>query len=71
MGKDVPQQPELRRSGRGDTDPEGRRISHIVDDRVSEKGRGGPIPPDNRPGHHPEREQDKPVIPRRRRRKRS
>jgi hypothetical protein len=39
-----PQQPELARSGRGETDPV------------------APTPEDNRPGHHPDQEQDKPDV---------
>jgi hypothetical protein len=68
MGKDVPQQPELRRSGRGETDPEGRRVAHEIDERVAVKGRAGPVPPANRPGHRPERDQDKPAPRRGKRR---
>jgi len=55
-----PQQPELRRSGRGDVTQEGRREAREQRDNRSENGRTGPVPPDNQPGHHPEHEQDQP-----------
>jgi hypothetical protein len=55
-----PQQPEVERSGRGDVDPDGRRITREADRRKREGGRTGKIPPENRPGHRPDREQDKP-----------
>jgi hypothetical protein len=55
-----PQQPELRRSGRGDVTQEGRRETREQDDDGPDTGRTGPVPPDNRPGHHPAHEQDKP-----------
>lgn len=55
-----PQQPEIRRSGRGE----------VVEDAVKgrhggpsdEVGNTGPVPEDNQPGHHPEVEQDKPTL---------
>lgn len=55
-----PQQPEIRRSERGETDPEGRRQTREEESFTKRGGRTGPVPPDNRPGHHPEKEQDKP-----------
>ncbi|MFL5792114.1 MAG: hypothetical protein ACJ76A_11500 [Actinomycetota bacterium] len=55
-----PQQPELRRSGRGDVTQEGRREAREQRDDRSEQGPTGPVPPDNQPGHHPEHEQDRP-----------
>ena len=57
-----PQQPELRRSGYGATDQDSAEIraGQGPDD---EKGRTGQIPDENRPGHHPETEQDKPQQP--------
>ena len=53
-----PQQPELRRSGRGATDDDSAkaRASRPLD----EKGEAGPVPEANAPGHHPEEDQDKP-----------
>ena len=55
-----PQQPELRRSERGATDDDSAKIK-------AEKASGadqppGWVPPDNRPGHHPDEEQDKPDL---------
>jgi hypothetical protein len=57
-----PQQPELRRSGRGSTDEDSATTKAQVDRRapVDEPGPTGRIPEDNRPGHHPEHEQDQP-----------
>jgi hypothetical protein len=56
-----PQQPELARSRRGETDQGGRRAAREADRKRREDGPAGPVPPDNRPGHHPETEQDKPT----------
>jgi hypothetical protein len=53
-----PQQPELRRSGLGSTDQDSAKIR--AGDKVEESGELGPVPEENRPGHRPEREQDKP-----------
>ena len=57
-----PQQPEIARSGRTDVDPdhagealEGKRAPRS-------KGKTGPVPPENQPGHHPPEEQDKPDL---------
>jgi hypothetical protein len=55
-----PQQPEIRRSGRGE----------IVQDAAktrsggtpAEGGDTGPVPEDNQPGHHPDQEQDQPTT---------
>lgn len=58
-----PQQPELRRSGRGDVTQEGRRETHEADADLKTSGKAGPVPPANRPGHHPDVEQDKPTAP--------
>jgi hypothetical protein len=55
----TPQQPELHRSGRGATDPESAKGQ--VDSPAADEGDAGPVPPDNRPGHHPDEEQDKPI----------
>jgi hypothetical protein len=57
----TPQQPELHRSGRGASDPKSAKAH--VDGPEAEEGRGGPVPPDNQPGHHPEHDQDKPEGP--------
>jgi hypothetical protein len=54
-----PQQPELRRSGLGSTDQDAAEI-RAGDDDVQEDGGMGPVPEGNRPGHRPERDQDKP-----------
>lgn len=53
-----PQQPELRRSGLGSTDQDAAKV-RAGDDMDSDGGMG-PVPEHNRPGHHPEDEQDKP-----------
>ena len=60
-----PQQPELRRSGRGEVTSEGRREAREETSDASTKGDSGPVPPGNQPGHHPDREQDQPDVPRR------
>jgi hypothetical protein len=58
MGK--PQQPELHRSGRGRTSQEDEHAKQTARKVPREKGEGGPVPEDNRAGHHPDEEQDKP-----------
>jgi hypothetical protein len=58
-----PQQPELRRSGRGDVTQEGRREAREAEEQPASGGRTGPVPPDNQPGHRPEHDQDKPEPP--------
>jgi hypothetical protein len=56
-----PQQPELRRSGRGATDDDSAKAKASSD--LPGGGAGvAPVPPDNMPGHHPEHEQDKPPL---------
>jgi hypothetical protein len=57
-----PQQPELRRSDYGATSDDSLKIKASVQEQPNIEGRGGPIPADNVPGHHPEREQDKPDL---------
>jgi hypothetical protein len=57
-----PQQPELARSAKTDLDP-----NHVETGLQGQRAPGtggetGPIPPDNQPGHHPEKEQDKPDL---------
>jgi hypothetical protein len=59
-----PQQPELHRSGKGATDPASAKANVEVAGDVGAGGASGPVPEDNQPGHHPEQEQDKPVLPR-------
>ena len=56
-----PQQPELARSGRGAVDP-GAVKEQLTAPTTGggENGDLGPIPEDQRPGHHPGVEQDKP-----------
>jgi len=58
MGR--PQQPELRRSDRGETNPQGRKVTREAERPGRERGPGGPLPEENQPGHHPDKEQDKP-----------
>jgi hypothetical protein len=60
---DEPQQQEVRRSGRGETEPSGRHAARAEKSDEVVKGRTGKVPPQNRPGHHPDKEQDKPVQP--------
>ena len=59
-----PQQPELRRSDRGQTDQREWARHEEARGRRRETGRSGPVPEENRPGHHPDDEQDKPEAPR-------
>jgi len=56
-----PQQPELARSGRGAVDPAAVK-EQLTAPTIGggENGDLGPIPEDQRPGHHPTVEQDKP-----------
>lgn len=55
-----PQQPELSRSRRTPLDPDS--LSGDVETRPGavEDEATGPVPPENRPGHRPEHDQDKP-----------
>lgn len=57
-----PQQPEIARSGRTDVDPEHAAESLEGRRTPRHKGRTGPVPPENQPGHHPSDEQDKPDL---------
>src|SRR5581483_7371821 len=59
----APQQPELHRSGLTPADPGSAKAHQEVDEHVTARGAGprGPVPEANRPGHHPDVEQDKPV----------
>ena len=56
---ETPQQREIARSERGEVDPQGRRQARETD-QGKDKGRAGKVPPENRPGHRPKKEQDKP-----------
>lgn len=57
-----PQQPELRRSGKGSTDRDADDL-RAGDELESPEAGIGPVPEENRPGHHPERDEDKPPPP--------
>jgi hypothetical protein len=61
MGK--PQQPELGRSGHTPV-VEGQHTKEVIQgqEQPEAEGRTGPVPEDNRPGHHPDTEQDKPDL---------
>lgn len=57
-----PQQPELHRSGKGSTDQDAAEMRagdqpQPADDSLE------PVPEENRPGHRPPRDQDKPAPP--------
>ncbi len=56
-----PQQPEIRRSERGEV-VQGATVNRLGGPS-DEEGDAGPVPEDNRPGHHPEVDQDKPQGP--------
>lgn len=58
-----PQQNELRRSGKGATSDDSTKTKVTVDGAHEADQPQGRIPPDNRPGHHPDVEQDKPSGP--------
>ena len=53
-----PQQPELRRSGLGNTDQDSAKVR--AEEDLSPDGALGRVPEDNQPGHHPPVEQDQP-----------
>ncbi len=55
-----PQQQELDRSGKGATDQDALKAKQEVWTRPEDRGRSGKVPPENRSGHHPPKEQDKP-----------
>ena len=59
----TPQQPELRRSGKGATDPSSAKAEPEVGAETGGGGGLGPVPEGNRPGHRPEHDQDKPEGP--------
>ena len=56
-----PQQEEVHRSGRGETDQEGRRAAREAKRGGRPTDRSGPVPEENQPGHHPDHEQDRPA----------
>ncbi len=56
----TPQQPELHRSGHTPADPD--HAQELADPTGEAGGRSGRVPEANRPGHHPDREQDKPDV---------
>ncbi len=58
----VPQQPEVRRSETTPIQPDS--IESQIEARrpVQRDGEGGPVPPDNQPGHRPDQDQDKPDM---------
>jgi hypothetical protein len=57
-GDSRPQQPELARSGRTPVDPD--HAPDLAERPTGEDGADRLVPPENRPGHHPDREQDVP-----------
>src|SRR2546422_3174993 len=57
-----PQQPELARSARTDLDPDHIETGLQGQPTPATGGETGPVPPDNQPGHHPTKEQDKPDL---------
>lgn len=59
----TPQQPEIARSMRSEVTAEVASKVKAETLPVDAPGGGGPIPEDNLPGHHPEKEQDKPEGP--------
>ena len=54
-----PQQPELRRSEKSDVDQDAW-TNEASETPPDDEGRTGPVAPDNAPGHHPPKEQDRP-----------
>jgi hypothetical protein len=57
-----PQQPELHRGGLTPADPGSVKARREVPtERATDEVGRGPVPEANRPGHHPDVEQDKPV----------
>jgi len=57
-----PQQPELARSAKTDLDPDHIETGLQGQPTPKSGGETGPVPPENQPGHHPEKEQDKPDL---------
>ncbi|HWC32625.1 MAG TPA: hypothetical protein VG709_05800 [Actinomycetota bacterium] len=58
-----PQQPELRRSDRGQTDQGEWARREEARRRRRERDPSGPVPEANQPGHRPDEEQDRPEAP--------
>ena len=57
-----PQQPELARSAKTDLDPDHIETGLQGQPTPKSGGETGPVPPENQPGHHPAKEQDKPDL---------
>jgi hypothetical protein len=57
-----PQQPELARSAKTDLDPDHVETGLQGQRKPKSGGETGPVPPENEPGHHPPKEQDKPDL---------
>ena len=57
-----PQTPELARSAKTDIDPDHVETGLQGQPTPKSGGETGPVPPDNQPGHHPAKEQDKPDL---------
>lgn len=59
------QQPEFARTRRGSTDADGpeMRARELGTEMPAQERATGPVPEENKPGHHPDREQDKPAGP--------
>lgn len=59
-----PQQPELNRSGRTDLEPDHAEtaIEATGERAPRDEEAPGPVPEDNRPGHHPDHDQDQPDL---------
>jgi hypothetical protein len=55
-----PQSNEIRRSERGRLEQESWRRKQEAERRPKRKAQPGPVPEENRSGHHPAREQDRP-----------
>lgn len=56
-----PQQPELRRSERVPSlEPDATEAARSAQSPPSDSEADGPVPEDQRPGHHPDHEQDQP-----------
>jgi hypothetical protein len=58
-----PQQPEIARSRRAPTDQDSFELKAAETSPPPRDRAFGKTPPENRPGHHPETEQDKPAGP--------
>jgi hypothetical protein len=58
-----PQSPELRRTGRNPAlDPDNAATRIEAAPAPTSSGPGGPVPPENQPGHHGADEQDRPDL---------